>query len=91
VEFRWDAQKAKSNVAKHGVTFEEASTVFSDPLSLTIPDPMHSQVEERWIIIGLSSALRLVVVSHSERDDTIRIINARPATSPERRQYEEAN
>ena len=65
--FEWDDDKAESNLAKHGVSFEEAATVFSDPLSLTIPDPAHSQAEDRFIIIGRSHQQKLLVVVHTER------------------------
>jgi len=89
LSFEWDDQKAKANLAKHGVGFEEASTVFSDPLSLTIPDPAHSQTEDRFIILGLSHRGKLLVVVHTERGDNIRIISARPASRGERKDYEE--
>lgn len=88
--FEWDAHKAKSNLAKHGVPFEEAATVFGDPLSLTIPDPAHSQTEARFIILGRSHQDRLLVVIHTERGDNIRIISARPASRRERKDYEKA-
>jgi uncharacterized protein len=80
---------AKSNLAKHGVTFEEGSTVFGDPLSLTIPDPAHSQAADRFIILGHSHQRKLLVVVHTERGDNIRVISARRATRKERRNYEE--
>lgn len=83
--------KAKSNLAKHGVSFEEASTVFGDPLSLTIPDPAHSQVEDRSIVLGQSHPRKLLVVVHMERGDNIRIISARRASRRERKSYEESN
>jgi len=88
MEFEWDAQKAASNVAKHGVTFPEAMTVFGDPLEFTIPDPHHSEDECRFLSIGLSATGRLLVVAYTERGGRIRIINAREATPRERRQYE---
>ena len=87
-EFEWDKEKAESNLQKHGVSFEEAATVFFDPLSLTIPDPLHSDEESRFVIIGLSNQQRQLVVVHSERDDRIRIISARLATASERKKYE---
>ncbi len=90
LEFEWNARKAKANEAKHGVSFDEASTVFTDPLSLTIVDPDHSDEEERFVILGLSSSKRLLVVVHVERGDRIRIVGARTATRRERRAYEEA-
>jgi len=87
--FEWDENKAKPNVIKHGVTFEEASTVFQDQLSLTIPDPAHSQLEPRSIIIGMSQSGKLLVVVHTERGDNIRIISARRVTRRERKNYEQ--
>lgn len=91
LSFEWDARKAKSNLAKHGVSFEEASTVFGDSCSLTIPDPARSQVEERAIVLGQSHQRKLLVVVHTERSDNIRIISARPASRHERKTYEETN
>ena len=87
--FQWDPAKARGNARKHGVTFEEAATVFGDPLSLTIPDPAHSLAEQRFVILGLSREGRLLVVSHVERGDVIRIISTRRASPRERRDYEE--
>ena len=89
--FEWDENKARSNLSKHGVSFAEASTVFGDPQSLTIPDPEHSLTEERWITLGKSHAGKLRVVVHTERGNNIRIISARPANRQERQTYEEAN
>ena len=90
LRFDWDPEKAAVNWDKHGVTFEEAATTFADPLSLTIPDPDHSSLEElRFVILGLSFRNRLLVVVHAEQGDNIRIISARPATRAERRTYEE--
>ena len=88
--FEWDANKAGSNLAKHGVHFEEAATVFGDPLSVTIFDPAHSQAEDRFIILWRSHLDKLLVVVHTERGDDIRIISARRASRRERKQYEEA-
>lgn len=88
--FEWDAAKAASNLAKHGVHFEEAATVFGDPLAVTIFDPVHSQAEHRFIILGQSHLDKLLVVVHTERGDNIRIISARRASGRERKQYEEA-
>ena len=88
LEFQWDNRKAKENMRRHKVSFEEAMTVFSDFLSLTIPDPLHSEKEERLIIIGYSEKQRLLVVVHTERGDVIRIISARQATPQERKTYE---
>lgn len=87
--FRWDRRKAATNLEKHGVSFEEAASVFGDPLSLTIPDPVHSEDEPRFIIIGESPRSRLIVVVHAEDEGTIRVISARTATPGERRAYEE--
>jgi uncharacterized DUF497 family protein len=87
--FEWDGQKAKQNLEKHNVSFEEATTVFGDPLSLTIEDPLHSTDEERFVIVGESVRRRVLVVVHTERGDHIRIISARLATRRERRIYEE--
>jgi len=89
LRFNWDLAKAEENFAKHGVSFEEASTVFRDPLSQTGRDPDHSVGEERFVIFGLSSSGRLMVVAHAEHNDTIRIISARLATPGERTIYEE--
>ena len=89
MRFVWDAAKAAENLAKHGVSFEEASTVFRDPLSQTGRDPDHSLDEERFIVFGLSTTGRLLIVAHVERNDTIRIISARAATAGERTIYEE--
>ena len=91
LQFEWDDNKAKSNAAKHGVSFEEASTVFGDPLSLTISDPTHSQSEDRFIILGHSHKQRLLVVVHTDRGDRIRLISARRASKHERKSYEESN
>ena len=91
LEFEWDEEKAKKNLKKHGVSFEEAATVFGDPLSLTIPDPAHSQMEDRWIVLGHSHQRKLLVVVHTERGDNIRIISARRASRRERKSYEESN
>ena len=86
--FEWEPQKAKSNLVKHGVSFEEASTAFQDTLSLTIDDPLHSIDEDRVVLIGMSNKNRLLVVVHTERGDNIRIISARKATKKERKNYE---
>ena len=85
----WDGEKAWANFNKHGVTFAEAATIFGDPQSLTIAYPLHSTDEERFVTIGQSMEGRLLVVVHTERGDTIRIISARVATRRERRSYEE--
>ncbi len=90
IHFEWDPRKATANAAKHAVSFEEASTVFGDSKSLTIPDPTHSAVEKRFIILGRSHTGRMLIVIHTERDDHIRIISARPASRKERKTYEQA-
>lgn len=90
MRFEWDARKAASNKRKHGVGFDEASTVFADTLSATAADPEHSTHEERFLTIGLSNRRRILLVSHSDRGDNIRIISARLATISERCIYEEA-
>ena len=90
MRFEWDPSKAAENLVKHGVSFEEAATVFRDTLSATGADPDHSFSEERFITFGISSDGRLLVVAHTDRDDdTIRIISARRATPHEREIYEE--
>ena len=86
--FEWDPNKARANQRNHGVTFEEAGTVFGDTLSLTIYDEEHSEDEDRLIIIGMSVQHRLLVVVHTDRGDTLRIISARRATAHERKTYE---
>ena len=87
--FEWDSEKAKTNIKIHRVSFDEASTAFKDTLSLTIYDPLHSEEEDRLILIGNSYKNRLLVVVHTERVDKTRILSARKATKNERRQYEE--
>lgn len=89
LNFEWDEKKNASNQKKHGVSFDEAQTVFADELGRLIPDPDHSRGEERFILLGMSSRLRLLTVCHCERSsDTIRIISARKADKFERKQYE---
>ena len=87
--FEWDPKKARRNLATHGVSFDEASTAFRDALSVTIDDPLHSEHEERHVLIGQSHHNRILVVVHTERGDRIRIISARLATNRERNRYEE--
>jgi uncharacterized DUF497 family protein len=89
LEFGWDPQKAAANLAKHKVSFEEAATVFGDPLGRTVADPRHSSEEERFVLLGLSRDRRLLAVMYVERGDAIRIISARLATRRERRNNEE--
>ena len=91
IKFDWDPTKARRNFRKHRIDFDEASTVFADTLSITIPDPDHSEDDERWVTIGLSNRDRILVVVHTEKDETIRLISARRADRPERRTYEEGN
>lgn len=80
--FEWDERKAQRNLKKHGVSFEEAATVLGDPLSLTVPDPLHSAEEDRFVIIGLSDRNRLLVVVHTDREGVIRIIKYALGDSP---------
>jgi|SRR3970282_2745207 len=87
--FEWDPGKARKNIIIHGVSFDEASTAFKDTLSLTIYDPLHSDEEDRFILIGNSCKNRLLVIVHTERGDKVRIISARKTTKKERIQYEE--
>jgi uncharacterized DUF497 family protein len=89
MNFEWDPKKATANVKKHGVTFQEAATIFGDPLAITFDDPDHSMSENRYITFGLSIQKRLIVVSHTERGGRTRIINARLMDRKERRIYEE--
>jgi uncharacterized protein len=89
VRFEWNAGKAAANLKKHGVSFDEASSVFFDPLSATGDDPDHSLDERRSVTFGMSSSRRLLVVAHIQHDDAIRIITARRATRAERKLYEE--
>jgi len=88
MKIEWDPKKAKSNLEKHGVSFEEAATALSDPMAATGADPDHSINEERYVTFGVSEKGRLVVVSHTEKDQTIRIISARKASKGERELYE---
>ena len=87
--FEWDEDKARSNLRKHGVSFDEAQTVFTDEFSITISDPEHSDEEERLLILGLSHKKRLLVVIYTERGKRIRLISARIANRKERKKYEE--
>jgi len=90
MNFAWDEEKALRNARKHGVSFQEASTAFGDPLSVTIDDPDHSQGEQRLLLLGQTYAGRLVVVAHTDDGETVRIVSARLAERHERRTYEEA-
>jgi uncharacterized DUF497 family protein len=89
VTYEWDPAKAAANARKHGVSFEEAASVFLDRAALTFPDPDHSEDEERAITIGQSARQRVLFVAHTEREDRLRIISARRATRQEKEQYEE--
>ena len=87
--FEWDPKKEAINLAKHQVSFDEASTVFEDALAVCFADPEHSEHEDRLILVGYSSAERLLFVSHQELSQNIRIIGARPATPIERKRHEQ--
>lgn len=87
--YDWNPAKAARNVKKHGVTFEEAASVFGDSLAYTFADPSHSQGEARWLTFGSSTEQRILVVSHVEHEHGIRIISAREATAHERKIYQE--
>jgi uncharacterized DUF497 family protein len=89
LSFEWDEEKAKANLKKHRVSFDEATTVFIDPFSITIPDPDHSADEQRYIDLGSSDKGRVLVVVYTERGSNIRIISCRKATSSERKLYDE--
>ncbi|MBI5184263.1 MAG: BrnT family toxin [Nitrospinae bacterium] len=89
MEFEWDPEKASSNLRKHKVSFEEASTALSDPMAATGADPDHSIGEFRYVTFGISERGRLLVVAHTEQSDTIRIISARLANKREKKIYEE--
>jgi len=91
MQFQWDAQKVSANRRKHGMTFEEAITVFGDPLAITISDLQHSRGEARWLTMGVSLSSRLLVVSYTERGNSVRVISARLATRRERSDYESGN
>jgi uncharacterized protein len=89
MEFEWDPEKAVRNLAKHGVSFHEAGTLFGDPLAITFSDPDHSEGEDRFLTFGHSTEGRLLVVSHTDRGEVTRVISARRATRKERKLYEE--
>ena len=89
MKFTWDRRKAAGNLRKHAVSFDEAASVFGDVLSLVYPDLDHSEEEARFVLIGMSQTRRILVVSHTDRAETVRIISARDATRKERRFYEE--
>jgi len=89
MRFEWDENKATINLSKHSVLFEEAKTVFDDPLYIDFYDPDHSEDEERYLIVGESNQERLLIVSYTERGDSVRLISAREVTRTEREAYEE--
>ena len=89
MEFEWDEEKAAANLAEHEVSFDEAKTVFDDPLYVDFYDPDHSYDEHRYLIVGKSRQGRLLIVSYTERGDAVRLISAREVTSAERKAYEE--
>jgi hypothetical protein len=89
VNFEWDPGKARQNHRKHRISFQEAATVFGDPLAVTYPDPDHSASEQRFITVGMSSVGRVLIVAHLDRNENIRIISARKTTQRERKHYEE--
>jgi len=91
VKFEWDPGKARRNRRKHRVSFQEAATVFGDPLAVTYADPDHSLLERRFITVGMSSAGKVLIVAHADRDENTRIISARKTTQSERKHYEEEN
>ena len=91
MDFEWDEAKAESNERKHDVTFVEAMTIFADPLSVTGYDPLHAVDEERFLTMGTSVDGQLLVVSHTDRGESIRIISAREATRRERKDYEDGS
>lgn len=87
IDFEWDGNKAKANVLKHNVSFEEATTVLGDNRSITINNPLRSLHEKRFVTIGISAKMRILVVIHTKRGEKIRIISSRPASKKERNQY----
>lgn len=89
MRFEWDPEKDRQNQVKHGVSFDEASTVFGDPFALTINDPDHSVDEKRFLTTGYSNRQRLIIVAHTDRDEGVRLITAREVTRSERHDYEE--
>lgn len=89
MNFEWDPRKAAKNLRKHGISFQEAATVFGDTLALTFDDPDHSILEQRFITVGMSGAGRVLIVAHADRGENIRIVSARKTTRRERKHYEE--
>lgn len=91
MDFEWDESKAESNERKHGISFSEAMTVFGDPLAVTGYDPKHADEEDRYLTMGTSLVGRLIVVSHTDRGSSVRIMSARTATRRERKDDEDGN
>lgn len=91
MNFEWEPHKSASNLRKHAISFSEAVTIFNDELSITVSDPDHSKEEDRYITIGWSNRARLIMVSHTDRNNHVRIISARELTQVERKAYEEKN
>jgi len=91
VNFEWDPGKARQNRREHRIPFQEAATIFGDPLAVTYPDPDHSTSEQRFITVGMSSVGRVLIVAHVDRNENVRIISARKTTQRERKHYEEKN
>jgi hypothetical protein len=91
MEFEWDPEKDADNQRKHGVSFDEAATVFGDPRAWTITDPDHAVDEQRFLTTGISTQQRLLIVAHTDRDDWVRLISARSVTAAERRTYEQGD
>ncbi|MDJ0728675.1 MAG: BrnT family toxin [Crocosphaera sp.] len=89
MEFEWDENKARQNLSKHGVSFEEAKTIFDDPLYVDFYDPDHSDNEERYLMVGQSNRGRILILSYTERENRIRLISAREVTPNERKAYEQ--
>ncbi len=90
MRFEWDENKAAANLARHDVSFEEAATVFGDPLSDTYDDPDHSAEERRFVIIGMSEKGKMLIVAHTDNGEVVRLISAREPTRGEREFYEES-
>ena len=91
MDVEWYEDKARSNEAKHGVSFREAASVFGDPLAITFDDPLHSADEARFLTIGMSSSAQVLIVSHTDRGETTRIISARVTSRAERKGYEDGD
>ncbi len=89
MQFEWEPEKDRDHLARHGISFDEASTVFGDPFAVTIDDPDHSTEERRFVTTGYSTRQRIIIVVHTDRDDSVRLISAREVTPAERRVYEQ--